>query len=306
MILAQRAPIAGAYDYSAFTKPGEPRLLRFWLKDANDPPSPGLWKPMPEEYAVGFAGTYRNTNGGVALGYGYRQDGTLDGASCEASLWTTGQNLRNNPALRSQLEPGGPLLVNGLQGSPPDMVRGANEPPAVSYFVDYDDKFDDPRASGHIGSVRILARPCASMVAGSTIRPRVTSVANRAVAAAAAVGAAVITPAIRSTFQPASSLPPHSLPPCTQPGQPVSLDLSTVVSPSGFDPNWAVTPFGPLAHSTTFSAWTTLSNRWIQPKSFVAAQNHPVTTYVYTRDVQPDLSPGVLQESSALRALWVR
>ena len=31
-------------------------------------------------------------------------DGTLDTASCEASLWTTGQNLRNNPALRSQLQ----------------------------------------------------------------------------------------------------------------------------------------------------------------------------------------------------------
>ena len=123
---------------------------------------------MPEEYAVGFAGNYRNSNGGVALGYGYRPDGTLDAASCEASLWTTAQNLRNNPALRSQLEPGGPLLVNGLQGSPPDMVRGANEPPAISYFVDYDDKFDDARASGHIGSVRIRAQPCAGSVAGNT------------------------------------------------------------------------------------------------------------------------------------------
>lgn len=36
MILAQRAPIAGSYDYSAFTRPGEPRVLRYWLKDAND------------------------------------------------------------------------------------------------------------------------------------------------------------------------------------------------------------------------------------------------------------------------------
>jgi hypothetical protein len=166
MILAQRAPIAGSYDYSAFTKPGEPRVLRYWLKDANDPPSPGLWKPMPEEYAVGFAGTYRNADGGVALGYGYGPDGTLSATACEAALWTTGQSLRNNPAQRSQLEPGGPLVVNGLQGSPADMVRNANEPPAISYFIDYDDKFDDPRASGHMGSVRILAQPCATAVAG--------------------------------------------------------------------------------------------------------------------------------------------
>jgi uncharacterized repeat protein (TIGR01451 family) len=167
MIVAQRAPIAASYDYSAFTKPDEPRMLRYWLKDANDPPSPGLWKPMPEEYAIGFAGTYRNTDGGVALGYGYGPDGMINTGTCDTALWTTGQNLRNNPALRSQLDPGGPLVVNGLQGSPADMVRSANEPPAVSYFIDYDDKFDDARASGHMGSVRILARPCAGQIADS-------------------------------------------------------------------------------------------------------------------------------------------
>jgi hypothetical protein len=176
MILAQRAPLAGAYDYSAFTAPGEPRVLRYWLKDRNDPPSPGLWKPAAEEYAVGFAGNYRNTDGGVALGYGYGQDGMLSTGACEAALWTTGQNLRNNPALRSQLEPGGPLLVHGLQGSPIDLVRGGNEPPATAYYVDYDDRFDDPRASGHMGSVRILAQPCVGAVAtsgaaGSTSSP---------------------------------------------------------------------------------------------------------------------------------------
>src|SRR6185436_13075713 len=106
-------------------------------------------------------------DGGVALGYGYGQDGMLSTGACEAALWSTGQNLRNNPALRSQLEPGGPLVVHGLQGSPIDMVRGANEPPATAYFIDYDDKFDDAGASGHMGSVRILAQPCVGAVAAS-------------------------------------------------------------------------------------------------------------------------------------------
>ena len=161
MILGQRAVIAGAYDYSAFTQPGEPQVLRFSPKAANDPPSPGRWKPVPDEYAVGFAGDYRNTNGGVALGYGYGQDGMLDTSSCEAALWTTGQNLRNNPALRSQLEPGGALVVNGLQGSPADLVRNANTPPTISYFIDYGVKVDDAAASGHIGSVRVYTTPCA-------------------------------------------------------------------------------------------------------------------------------------------------
>ena len=154
MILAQRAPVAGATIIRPSRKPASRACCAIWLKGPNDPPSPGRWKPMPEEYAVGFAGNYRNTDGGVALGYGYDRTACSNRKACEAALWTTGQNLRNNPALRSQLEPGGPLVVNGLQGSPADMVRGANEPPSTSYFIDYDDKFDDARASGHMGSVR--------------------------------------------------------------------------------------------------------------------------------------------------------
>ncbi len=119
MILAQRALIAASYDYSAFTQAGEPRVLRFWLKDPNDPPSPGRWKPAPEEYAVGFAGNDRNTNGGVALGYGYGRGRHVATEACEAALWSTGQNLRNNPALRSQLEPGGRCWCMGCKAAPP-------------------------------------------------------------------------------------------------------------------------------------------------------------------------------------------
>ena len=162
MILAQRALIAGAYDYSAFTRPGEPQVFRVWLKGPNDPPSPGRWKLVPEEYAVGFAGNYRNTNGGVALGYGYGADGTLSANACEFSLWTTGQNLRNAPPLKTRLDPGGPLVVHGLAGVPASPVRNFNEPPWTSYAVDYDDAFGDPRAAGHLGSVRIYSKPCAA------------------------------------------------------------------------------------------------------------------------------------------------
>lgn len=165
MLLAQRALVAGSYDYSAFTQPGEPRVFRMWLKGPNDPPSPGRWKPDPEEYAVGFAGTYRNSNGGIALGYGYGRDGVISGGACEYALWATGQNLRNRPELQKELEPGGPLVVHGLQGSPASPVRNFNEPPWVSYFVDYDGRFDDPRDTGHLGSVRIYTQPCAAVAA---------------------------------------------------------------------------------------------------------------------------------------------
>jgi hypothetical protein len=171
MIVAQRAPIAAAYDYSEFTRPAEPPVLRFSLKNPNDAASPGRWKPQPVEYAIGFAGSFRNTNGGVALGYGYGANGVLNTAACEASLWTSGQNLRNNPALRKDLESGGPLVVNGLQANPVDAVRRANEPPSVSYFIDYDGKFDDPKASGHLGSVRIYTTPCAAEAHAPPVMP---------------------------------------------------------------------------------------------------------------------------------------
>lgn len=163
MILAQRAPIAGSYNYSTFTKPAEPRVLRFWLESPDDPNTPGQWRPAPEEYAIGFAGNYRNTNGGVALGYGYGQDGILGVGACEFTLWSTGQNLRNAPPLQTQLLPGGPLVVHGIHSVPAAPVREFdhfNEPPWTSYSVDYDDKFDDPRATGHMGSVRIYTTPC--------------------------------------------------------------------------------------------------------------------------------------------------
>ena len=160
MILAQRALIAGAYDYAAMTRPGEPQVFRIWLKGPKDPPSPGRWKITPEEYAVGFAGNYRNTNGGVALGYGYGQDGAASSNACEFSLWTTGQNLRNAPALKTRLDPGGALVVNGIQGLPASPVRDVNTPPWLSYSVAYGDHADSARAIGHMGSVRIYSKPC--------------------------------------------------------------------------------------------------------------------------------------------------
>jgi uncharacterized repeat protein (TIGR01451 family) len=165
MILAQRAPIAASYDYSAFTKPAEPRVLRYWLENPDDPNTPSRWIAVPEEYAVGFAGNFRNTNGGVALGYGYDQAGRASTGACEYVLWTTAQNMRNAPALQQQLQPGGPLVLHGIHGIPAGPARSFNEPPWTSYSVDYDDKADDVGALGHMGSVRILTAPCVGPVA---------------------------------------------------------------------------------------------------------------------------------------------
>jgi uncharacterized repeat protein (TIGR01451 family) len=164
MILAQRLPITASYDYSAFTAKAEPRVLRYRLDNPKTPGNRSRWIAVPDEYAVGFAGKFRNTNGGVALGYDYGPDGVLNTASCEATLWTTGQDLRDDPALQAQLLPGGPLVVHGLFAVPVDQLLPANTPPWQSYSVDYDSAFHDPAATGHLGQVRIFTTPCTPAV----------------------------------------------------------------------------------------------------------------------------------------------
>jgi len=168
MIVAQRGvPGSGFYDYSAFTSPGEPRVLRFVPKRPGDPPSPGLWVPQPQEIPVGFAGSYRNANGGIAFSYGYDANGALNATACEATLLATGERLRVNAALSQRLSPGGPQPVDGLQIGPADAVLDVNAPPWASYFADYDDRFDGKTATGSMGSVRAFTMPCAGQVAVS-------------------------------------------------------------------------------------------------------------------------------------------
>jgi hypothetical protein len=168
MIVAQRgAPGSGFYNYSAFTRPGEPQVLRFVPKRPGDPPSPGLWNPQPQESPVGFAGSYRNSNGGVAFSYGYDANGALNATACDATLLATGERLRVNPALSERLSPGGPQPVDGLQIGPSDAVLDVNAPPWTSYFADYDDTFDGKAATGSMGSVRAFTMPCAGQIASS-------------------------------------------------------------------------------------------------------------------------------------------
>ena len=172
MILAERGAPSGAYDYLGLTSLGEKRVLRFRPKRPEDPPSPGFWHPAPEEYAVGVPPNFRNDNGGLAIGYGYGANGSINRAVCGDTLWSTGEQLRNarDPAVVARLQSGGPLIVNGLQGNVVDLVRPQNAPPLQSYFIDYDDRFDDPAARGHLGDVEIW-RICARATAAPLPAP---------------------------------------------------------------------------------------------------------------------------------------
>ena len=155
MLLAERPAPTGAYDFVILTNEDQGRVMRYASADS--------WLAVPDKYAIGFPLQLRNGNGGVALGYGYAASGVVDPKSCGGFLWTTGEELRvsSDPTISNRLMQGGPAVVNGLQGNGVDLVRPANVPPFVTYFIDYDDRFDDPDARGHLGDIAIY-RLCAA------------------------------------------------------------------------------------------------------------------------------------------------
>jgi hypothetical protein len=161
MLLAERAAPSGAYDFVALAHEGIGRVLRY-APVATPAPGGPAWQSAPEEYAIGFPSRMRNGNGGVAVGYGYDQQGKIDRTACGGFLWSTGEELRvtTDAALAAELAQGGPAGVNGLQGNDINLVVTGNAPPRQSYFVDYDDRFEDANARGHMGDLAIF-RLCA-------------------------------------------------------------------------------------------------------------------------------------------------
>ena len=158
MYIAQRGGIEGSYDYSVFAEPKQSVVWRFKREIPDDAQTAGIWVPAPDEYAIGFPADYRNSSGGIALGYGYKSGAVRPGV-CDGFLWTTGDALRDNPQYAAKLSAGGPANIHGLQGNDRSLTRPDNEPPFASYFIDYDGKFDDPNEQGHAGDVEIW-QPC--------------------------------------------------------------------------------------------------------------------------------------------------
>jgi uncharacterized repeat protein (TIGR01451 family) len=150
LYLAQRGGIGGRYDYSVFADAGRSEAMRLRPQ--------GGW--TLEHYAIGLAPQQKFASGGVALGYGYSVNGQTDGR-CDATLWVTGDQLRNDPDPAKNLQAGGPLVVHGLQGNSASLVQPENAP-QHAYFVDYDGAYGDPEAEGHVGSVSIY-QPCNGM-----------------------------------------------------------------------------------------------------------------------------------------------
>lgn len=161
MFLAERAAPTGAYDFEALTPAGIGRVLRYALVS---PTAPRVWQKLPDEYAIGFPLELRNANGGVAIGYRYDAKGDLEPGSCGGFVWSTGEDLRDTSdmALAERLKRSGPPNVDGLQGNETWRIRRDDGPPLYAYFIDYDDKFDDTNARGHMGDLAIV-RACTSV-----------------------------------------------------------------------------------------------------------------------------------------------
>lgn len=159
MYLAQRGPVENRYDYSRFADSGKGEVIRYFRENPDDPETESVWVEVPQEYAVGFPQGNRQSAGGLDLQYGYDSEGNLDTSVCTQTLVSTGDKLRDNPTLAEQLAAGGPLSVHGVQITPRDLVKPANVPPFGSWFVDFDNDFEDPEVEGHVGDVAVW-HPC--------------------------------------------------------------------------------------------------------------------------------------------------
>jgi hypothetical protein len=160
MYLSQRGEIENRYDYSRFANSGKGEVIRYWREQPDDPATESVWVESTQEYAVGFPPENRQAAGGLDLQYDYDANGFINPAgSCTGTLVKTGDNLRNNPELEAQLAAGGPLVVHGVQMTPVELVKPKNVPPFGSWFVDYDNLFEDPDVKGHVGDVEVW-RPC--------------------------------------------------------------------------------------------------------------------------------------------------
>jgi hypothetical protein len=171
MILAERPEPSGTEDFHALTQAGVGRVLRYAIA-AIYPGLPRTWQAVPDNYAIGFPNPMTNGNGGVAVGFDYDRLGHIDRGSCGGFLWSSGEQLRRSAdqSLAERLKLSGPLNVDGLQGNYIWTIRPGNTPPLRSYFIDYDDRFDDDAARGHLGDIAIW-RVCGPALRGGWMLP---------------------------------------------------------------------------------------------------------------------------------------
>lgn len=164
--LAQRPPVTGTSDYLFLAAEAPARVLRY-----KPNPATHAWDTVPDEYPVGLTKDRRQTDGGVALGYGYSPDGKLDPGTCDGTLWTTGDDLDRSPRKTAALgstsdapDAATGLNISGLQWSPTDPKAVAKE---TVRFAEFDGLEPTAPTRGHVGGVRVF-KLCGNATASAT------------------------------------------------------------------------------------------------------------------------------------------
>ena len=89
MILAQRGPQVGSYDYSVFAKPQTSSVVRYSREIPDDPATPSTWVETPDSYAIGFRAALEAA---VAVVIRFRLHGAID----ERADFETGDHAIHN------------------------------------------------------------------------------------------------------------------------------------------------------------------------------------------------------------------
>ena len=159
MVLAQRGQPTGAYDFLKPIKSDAARVLRFRLETPANPATKSRWIADADEFAVGQTGDFRNSEGGLALGYGYTRQGGFNYRACKATLWTSGRSLRQVTKRTLLPRPAAArdetLYLDGLQGAASSLVRPENAPPRRARFIDFDGAYSAERPQGWLGDIAI-------------------------------------------------------------------------------------------------------------------------------------------------------
>ena len=153
MLLAQRGPQKGGYDFRAFVDPSPTQVLRYSREDPDDPATPGVWAPEPGIYAAGYGNDGKSASGGLSLQYGYRPDGTLDEGACRGGVALTADGTAEDGT------------GHGVQINTVPLVLPANLPPRQSAFIALDSKQNAADLKGHAGAVSSY-EPCSGEGAG--------------------------------------------------------------------------------------------------------------------------------------------
>lgn len=142
MIVALRGAAKSPYDYRKLVEPGEGAVLRFLPGTGSE-----TWAATPESYGIGAKDGTGAGTGGVALGYKFGDDGTIDLATCSGTLAATGDSL---PVV-------GGKPVNGAQILAVDLIAPVDAS-AKSVFLELDPRRNSQELTGHAGDIEIFQR----------------------------------------------------------------------------------------------------------------------------------------------------